>query len=218
LEGSEETQREEEAGDAVNRAAIVRVMVGAALVALGSASSGASNTATLQGGQTGLPDWDKANEAVRRLPPSAFRELPSFISSYLQRRGCTVPQHVAAQHASSVLSGSFTSPGQIDWAVLCSVRRVSTILVFRNGSTGPVAELARRDDRNSLSGQGDGTAAYDREIDVAAPGEIEAYKERYKTWSPTAKFDHDGIEDGSEHGSSIFYWSGKYWYEFPGAD
>lgn len=197
----------------------------AVILAICSASSGAFMTATPQRGPTDLPDWDQANEAVRRLPPAAFPELPASISTYLQRRGCTVPQHFAAQHPGGVVRGHFTSANQMDWdwAVLCSAHRVSTILVFRNGSTEHIAEVAGRPDSGSLEVVADGVAGYDRDISVAPPGELDAYKERYRrlepqSWMPKGGFDHDGVEDGSEKGSSIYYWSGKYWYSFPGAD
>lgn len=191
----------------------MRTILGAVIVALCAASSGVAQ------------DWDKADEAVRRLPLSAFPELPAAIAHYLERRGCTVPQDVFAQYPARVLSSHFSSANQTDWdwAVLCSVRRVSTILVFRNGSADHVAELAGRPDSYSLKVVADGVIGYDRSIGVAAPGELQAYKERYKasepqSWTPKGGFDHDGIEDGSEKGSGIYYWSGGYWYEYPGGD
>jgi hypothetical protein len=36
--------------------------------------------------------WEKADQAVLRLAPSAFPTLPPIIKHDLERRGCTVPQ------------------------------------------------------------------------------------------------------------------------------
>jgi hypothetical protein len=45
-------------------------------------------------------------------------------------------------HHTHVIKGEFEKPGQTDWAVLCSVRRVSSILIFWNGSTEAPTSLA----------------------------------------------------------------------------
>src|SRR6266480_1397778 len=78
-----------------------------------------------------LPDdlkrkFDEAEQRIVRLSPSAFPELPGNVVKGLQRRGCTIPQNT--RKPQNVVAGQFARPGQTDWAVLCSVNRVSSIL------------------------------------------------------------------------------------------
>ena len=66
---------------------------------------------------------------IVQLPPTAFPELPTNLVQELQRRGCTIPQEAYSKtKPNNVIKGEFARAGQIDWAVLCSVRGVSTIL------------------------------------------------------------------------------------------
>ena len=37
-------------------------------------------------------DWGRADLETKRLPPSAFSNLPPDIRSDLDRRGCSIPQ------------------------------------------------------------------------------------------------------------------------------
>ncbi len=67
------------------------------------------------------------------LSPTAFPELPQNLTRELQRRGCTVLQTPFTKKPHNVIKGEFEKPGQTDWAALCSVKGVSTILVFWNG-------------------------------------------------------------------------------------
>jgi len=56
-----------------------------------------------------------------------------------------------AKKPNNVIKGEFARPGQIDWAVLCSVKGVSTILVFWNGSeNNPAALLPAADSNHSF--------------------------------------------------------------------
>jgi len=73
-----------------------------------------------------------ADLQVTRLGPSAFPELPRNIRRELERRGCTIPQVWEDRKPHNVIKGEFTRKGQTDWAVLCSLNRVSSILIFQN--------------------------------------------------------------------------------------
>ena len=64
--------------------------------------------------------------------PAAFPELPANLVQELQRRQCTIPQETFSKKRNNVIKGEFARPGQTDWGVLCSVKGVSTILVFWN--------------------------------------------------------------------------------------
>src|SRR6266852_2451079 len=103
-----------------------------------------------------LPDdlkrkFDEAERRIVRLQPTAFPGLPGSVVHELQRRGCTVPQEAYTKRPHNVIRGEFLKPDQTDWAVLCSVSGSSSILVFWNGSEN-LAEIAKREDRNYLSG------------------------------------------------------------------
>ena len=85
--------------------------------------------------------WETADRQVVRFNPTAFPDLPENLEAARQRRGCTIPQVPMIDGRHNVIRGEFLKPGQTDWAVLCSVGRVSSILVFWNGS-----ETRRRPD------------------------------------------------------------------------
>src|SRR6266850_1103498 len=106
----------------------------------------------------------EADLQVTRLPPSAFPELPANIRRELERRGCTIPQVRADKKPQNVIKGVFTRKGQTDWAVLCSVNQVSTILVFRNASERNPSELARETDIDKLQAVAGNAIAYSRAI------------------------------------------------------
>src|SRR5437773_1573493 len=79
-----------------------------------------------------LPDdlkrkFDQADQKIVRLPPSAFPELPGNVARELQRRGCTIPQEAFTKRPHNVVRGEFARPGQLDWAILCSVNQTSRL-------------------------------------------------------------------------------------------
>ena len=80
--------------------------------------------------------WARADLETRRLPPSMFRRLPTPVRADLERRGCTVPQIWADTVSANVVTGHFRTTAKTDWAVLCSVHRVSIILVYLGGTRG----------------------------------------------------------------------------------
>jgi len=165
----------------------------------------------------GAQDWDKADLGTRRLPPSAFTELSASIQKELTRRGCTIPQPFTGTHA-NVIRGRFTSAKQTDWAVLCSINRISSILVFRNGSTTAVAELAAEADFDSLQVIGEGAIGYSRALGVADADFIRVHYQRDGGPKPPP-IDHDGIDDVFiEKGSVVRYWYRGRWLELTGSN
>src|SRR5512143_1883757 len=96
--------------------------------------------------------FDEAERRIVRLPPTAFPGLPANVVRELQRRDCTVPQEAYTRKPHNVIKGEFAKPGQTDWAVLCSVRGVSSILFFWNGSEKNPSSIAPAEDRNYLQG------------------------------------------------------------------
>ena len=112
--------------------------------------------------QFAATDWAKADHAVVRLLPSHFPQLPVAIRQELTRRSCTIPQVWGDRKPSNVVQGMFIRQGELDWAVLCSVNRVSSILVFRNTSPIVFADLASQPDLNFLQGEGGDQIGYSR--------------------------------------------------------
>src|SRR5437868_13874325 len=53
---------------------------------------------------------------IVRLPPAAFRELPTNLVKEIQRRECSIQQETYSKKRSNVIKGEFAKPGQTDWA------------------------------------------------------------------------------------------------------
>jgi hypothetical protein len=66
----------------------------------------------------------------RYLKPADFPELPVLIQQKLNQLGCVIPQSSDDTTPHNVVSGHFARPGQVDWAVICSKKGKSTVMVF----------------------------------------------------------------------------------------
>jgi hypothetical protein len=162
--------------------------------------------------------FEEAERRMLRLPPAAFPELPANVTRELQRRGCTVPQEAFTKKPHNVIKGEFAKPGQTDWAVLCSVQGVSSILVFWNGSAENPAALAATEDRNYLQGISAEEIGFSRGI---APVGKEFIMRHYKAYGgPTPPpIDHQGIDDSYiEKASVTWYFYARKWVKLTGAD
>lgn len=126
------------------------------------------------------------------------------------------PGHRQAQHG--VVR---EQTGQTDIAVLCSRKRVSSILVFRGGSAVEVDELASEPDAGYLQSVGNDRIGFSRLLSVATPEYIRSCfeaLEEHETLEPPP-LDHEGIEDYFvEKASTIWYWYGGKWLSLAGAD
>ena len=146
-----------------------------------------------------------------------FASLPLEIRRDLEKRGCTISQAFTATRPGNVISGRFTYAAKTDWAALCSVNRVSSILVYRGGSVSSVAELANFPDSTFLQIVGpNGAIGYSRGIVVATAG----YIREHNLGNPKLpRLDHDGINDlFVQKGSSVWYWDGSRWWQLDGVD
>ena len=163
--------------------------------------------------------WQIADEATLRLKPAAFSQLPKNIVLSLQKRNCTVPQTFNDSTPHNVIRGQFARRGQFDWAILCSRNRVSSILVFWNGSTKSVAEIARSDDKDFLQTIDDtANIGFSRAIDVVGKGHIFAHYREYGGRRPPP-IKHQGINDAFvEKASFVHYFYRKRWLKLQGAD
>ena len=164
-------------------------------------------------------EWTRADVETVRLPPARFVSLPLAVRTELDRRGCSIPQPFTAKanRPENAIQGRFMSPTATDWAILCSRRRHSALLVFRGGGVAKIDELAAEEDASRLQVTGPGQIGYSRGILVANPGDIRQHNPNPDPSFPV--LDHDGIHDAFiEKGSVIWYWSGVRWLQLAGAD
>jgi hypothetical protein len=162
--------------------------------------------------------FETADLQVVRLSPTAFPELPQNILADLQRRGCTIPQVPMIDGRQNVIKGEFAKPGQTDWAVLCSVGRLSSILIFWNGSGSNPAEIAKRKDFDDLQGWGSDKIVYSRAVTPVGKAFIMEHFEAYGGPKPPP-IDHLGIDDAFVGKASVveYFFKGK-WLQLSGAD
>jgi hypothetical protein len=152
--------------------------------------------------------WDRADSAVVRLAPSAFPQLPPEIRADLVGRGCRVPQTYLSQRPHNVVAGRLTHAQRPDWAVLCSVARVSRVLVYR-AESGLPDSLALAPDRKYLQGWGGDSIVYSREIVVLRGAEI---REDYGNPALPVALERDGINDAFAGKTSVVhYWQDGKW-------
>lgn len=162
--------------------------------------------------------FEEAERRIVRLPPTAFPELPSKVIRELQRRGCTIPQEAFAKKPHNVIKGQFAKPGQTDWAVLCSVKGVSTILVFWNGSELNPDAIGSGPDLGRLQGIGEDRIGYSRAISPVGRDFIMGHYQAYGGPKPPP-IDHQGIDDAFVGKASVtFYLHGGKWLCLTGAD
>lgn len=160
-----------------------------------------------------------ADDAIVRLRPAAFANLPVAVSAELERRGCLVPQSYADKTPHNVIRGRFLLPDATDLAVLCSRNGVSSILIFRNESAESVGEIGSRPDRDFLQVVGErGATGFSRRLGVADPKYITEHRAQYGG-PALPSLDHDGINDiFVGKASTVRYWFAGRWLALQGAD
>jgi hypothetical protein len=156
---------------------------------------------------------------ITRLSPAAFLELPANLVQELQRRQCTIPQETFSKGRNNVIKGEFAKRGQIDWAVLCSVNGISTILVFWNGSEKSPAAVAPKEDGGYLQGIGGDQFGYSRGIEPMGTADIERYHDPDHLGIPLPPIDHHGINDQYIGKAFLvwYYYDGR-WLKVAGGD
>ncbi len=167
-------------------------------------------------------DFKAAERQIVRLPPAAFPMLPKSIVGELQRRGCMIPQETFSKTPNNVVSGEFAKRGQKDWAVLCSVKGASSILVFWNGSARNPADLGAADDmRNYLQGVWPWAETKSDTPEALPPQGSKFINDHYQAYGgpKPPPIDHDGIDDAFlEKGSVVQYFSNGKWVQLTGSD
>jgi hypothetical protein len=157
---------------------------------------------------------------IRRLPPNAFRQLPVAITEGLEARKCLIPQIWGDKTPHNVIRGSFTGAQRNEWAVLCSRRGTSSILIFRADSAKLIAEIAAAKDENFLQGRNDGQEPpyFSRVISAVGKDYILEHYKAYGGPEPPP-IAHQGIDDAiAEKASVVRYFSRGKWLELQGAD
>ena len=166
------------------------------------------------------PDmWKLADAATVRLAPRSFHQLPHKIIRNLQERGCTIPQEFGNSDPHNVISGEFRTKGQRDWAVLCSRKRSSSILVFWGGSVRKVSAIAASPDIEFLQTiGGPGNIGFSRSISAVGRGDILKHYHEYGGPKPP-RIDHQGIDDAFVgKASDVRYYHRGKWLKLQGAD
>jgi len=162
-------------------------------------------------------DWKSAERQITRLSPSSFTALPAGIRKELEHRGCTIPQVWDDAHPHNVEQGYFTSSKTKDWIVLCSVKGISSILVFHGGVSKPFAQLDTCSDATYLQGTLPGKAGFSHKIRAISAEDIRGYCKLWEHQCPPIT--HDGIEDiFVDKASSIYYLTNGKWLTLEGAD
>ena len=161
-----------------------------------------------------------ADLQVVRVKPSALPQLlthfPKILIPELERRGCTIPQGPNSK-VHNVIKGEFAKPGQIDWALICSVNRVSSILVYWNGEPSDPTEIAKMADIHCLAGDGPRTISFSCAIATVGKDYIMKHYTAYGGPKPPP-IDHEGIDSSIGMGSVVNYFYKGKWLRLTGAD
>jgi hypothetical protein len=165
----------------------------------------------------------QSSSAMPLRAPRTFLQLPPPFQEQLVAEGCGIPESgFSSRVSANVIQGQFAASGQIDWAVLCTNSGRTSIRVFWGGpvNTCPSQIGAFPNDTHMVPDGRDGPY-YGRTITTASPSRIREAHGRYgaeQAGKLPATLTHDGIEDGSEKGSSISFCDNGRWLELPGAD
>lgn len=163
-----------------------------------------------------------SGDSIRRLPPVVFRQLPASVRHDLEGRGCLIPQTWDGRAPQNVIRGAFTSVNAIEWAILCSVRETSQILIFRYGPSNTariVDSLERSPDGAWVQGIGAGRAGYSRLIQTRPRRRISGWRVDVDQKKIPQPIDHDAIEQVFlEKGAQAFYFARGRWYRQITAD
>jgi hypothetical protein len=171
--------------------------------------------------------YERANAETVRLQPSMFPELPAAVRQDLERRACTIPQVSPffrdSQTAHNVIRGAFTAAGSSDWAVLCSVRDTSRILIYQEGGSVPSHVIGALPDIGFQQGTTANRAGYSRMLSSISAPQIRLLHSRLEAGSVTVQLpsnaNHDGINDAyAGKGSSIHYRHLNTWLLLAGSD
>ena len=155
-------------------------------------------------------------DSVLRLAPSAFPLLPVAIRQDLNRRHCLVPQPYDAHAPTNVAQGAFTAVRVSEWAILCSARDTSQIIILRILSSGEVRavdSLERAADIGWVQGIDDKRWGFSRLIRTLSRDRIHAWRRDDGGRAIPQPIDHDAIEQAFiGKAADAFYYAAGRWY------
>lgn len=155
-----------------------------------------------------------SSDSIRRLAPDAFPTLPAAIRRDLAKRQCLVPQPWDAAAPGNVVRGAFTAAGANEWAVLCSVRDTSQILIYRieTGRAARVVDsLLPTADRDWMQAIGGGRSGYSRLLQTRPLRKIRAWRRDVDGQPIPQPIDHDAIDQlfVGKSGEAFYYVAGR---------
>lgn len=163
-----------------------------------------------------------SSDSIHRLAPAAFPQLPVSVRRDLERRGCLVPQPWDRPTPTNVIRGAFTRAHVAEWAVLCSVRESSQVLIYGRGPSNTahvVDSLERSPDSAWVQDIGAGRWGYSRVIKVRPRRRMSGWRVDVDQNRIPQPIDHDAIEqDFLEKTAEAFYFARGRWYRQITAD
>ena len=158
-------------------------------------------------------DLDKADKNTIRLVPEAFPELPDPIVRDLKKRRCSVPQPWESSRPSNVVSGEFKVPGQTDWAILCSVKGQSVILVYWAGLVDQVEEIPGTyfSDRKWIKGVAENKVGFSRLLTLTDDGFLFDHYQYYPQAAINFVNSNGIVGDYFSQTPTVHYWHENQW-------
>ena len=172
----------------------------------------------------GFPTEPALLRWVYRFPLDSFPDLPKVVRDSLVNRGCVIPTPGAWR--ANVITGAFTAKGAVEWAVICSVRDTSQILILNAKSGAVVDSLNRSADSGWIQSNGNRTWLFSRFIGVVpmsrlnvVPVDTTVEDVPYYGRVLPKPIDHDGFEEAFlDKASTIYYFALGRWLEVGGSD
>jgi hypothetical protein len=188
------------------------VLAVAALLALGGTCAGGGPQAGAQANGDALNEAGKITVngrltpyLIRRLPVSAFPQLPAAVESELNRRGCLIPQTYEAHEPENVIEASLERSGSRDWAVLCSEKGTVSLLVFFGDSATTARVLATAQETERLEAHGAaGALGFAWGIDAATPEQVHEAQGGMRNAPP--RLDHNALAESVIDGTTVYHY------------
>jgi hypothetical protein len=156
---------------------------------------------------------------IRRLAPAAFPALPRGVRGTLDARFCTVPQWYGRAASHNVVAGAFSANAKSEWAVLCSVRDTSQILIVDAKTGNVVDSLERSADANWVQEVETGRFEYSRYVTRLPRDRIARWRTDFERRPIPRPIDHDALQQAfAGKGAEAFYFTRGRWYRQITAD
>jgi hypothetical protein len=184
----------------ISACCLLTVAVACAQTALNSPPS--QSTEQLETGFTTIHGISSVPYQIRLLPTASFPQLPPAVARELDAMDCMIPQTYEAGGPENVINGSFEKQGSSDWAVLCSVKGITTLYVFFGSDLEKPLALRHQEDSKWLGKEWS--------FDYGSAWGISTVPAQ--SMPRTDNMDHDGIEDAfvEQHSVVHYYRQGRW--------